>query len=139
MSTKNRVSGATTYSTVKMETEMKGAKLKNSMDLAGGILSYGVDVSRRNWDGERYTTTVATGVESAHTVFLPDVDTTNKALFTQYVASIEALKIQMGARYDDTTIKAHSLSSSSPARAENDFDALSANVLTTYKANVDKK
>lgn len=135
MSTKNRVSGATTYSTVKMETEMKGAKLKNSMNLAGGTLSYGVDVSRRNWDGERYTTTVATGVESAHTVFLPDVDTTNKALFTQYVASIEALKVQMGARYDDTTIKAHSLSSSSPARAENDFDALFANVLATYKAN----
>lgn len=135
MSTKERISGATSYITAKMSSDIEGAKLKNTMDLGGGEFIYGVDASRRNWDGVKYTTTVATGVQGPSSIFIPDVDTTNQALFAQYITTIDAFKLQFGTRYDDTTIKAHKLSSSSTARAKNDYDALSANVLATYKAN----
>lgn len=137
MSTKERVTGSMMYMTVKMNTEMEGAKLKNTMDVAGGELTYGIDVSKRNWDGESYMTTVATGAISSQMDLktIPDVDTTNKALFAQYTKNIDKLNVQVGARYDDTTIKAHRVGQTLVERYESDYDALSANTLLTYKAN----
>ena len=141
MSTKNRVSGAMMYMTAKMNTEMEGATLKNKMDLAGGELTYGIDVSKRNWDGESYMTTVATGaitnLTDSNTI--PDVDTINKAFFAHYEKNIDRVNVQVGARYDDTTIKAHRAGQSLVERYENDYEALSANTILTYKAtdNVD--
>lgn len=141
MSTKNRVAGAMMYMTAKMDTEMEGAKLKNVVNLGGGELTYGIDVSKRNWDGESYMTTVATGASATPTLSntIPDVDTTNKAFFAHYEKNIDRFNIQMGARYDDTTIKAHRAGQSLVQRYENDYDALSANAILTYKAtdNVD--
>jgi len=135
MSTKERVSGTTNYMTAKMNTDIEGAKLKNVMNLGGGELMYGVDASRRNWDGVKYSTNVATGVQGASTVFIPDVDTTNEALFAQYITTIDAIKLQFGTRYDDTEVKANKKVVGSNARDKNDYDALSANVLATFKAN----
>jgi iron complex outermembrane receptor protein len=126
---------AGTYMTAKMNTDIEGAKLKNVMNLGGGEFMYGVDVSRRNWDGVKYSTNFATGVQGASTVFMPDVDTTNEALFAQYITTIDAVKLQFGTRYDDTEVKANKKVVGSNARDTNDYDALSANVLATYKVN----
>lgn len=138
MSNKNRVSGATNYMTAKMYTDMDGAKLKNVTNVGNGELTYGIDVSRRNWDGESYTTNVATGVESAHTSNLPDVDTTNRALFAKYITNLDNVNIQLGTRYDDTSVKAHG-SLTSGLKDRNDYEALSAYAIATLRAseNVD--
>lgn len=136
MSTKYRNSGAISYTTVKMFSDIEGATLKNKMNLAGGELSYGVDTSKRNWDGERYVTTVATGARVyTDLTTMPDVDTTNKALFSKYTTDVGHFNVQAGMRYDDTTIKAHRTGQSLVTRYESDYEALSANTIVTYKAN----
>lgn len=138
MSTKFRVQSMMMtgkYMTADMDTSMKGAKLKNVVNVSGGELTYGIDVSRRNWDGQSYTTTVATGTVSGvrDLLTIPDVDTTNKAFFTHYDKTINRVNLQAGIRYDDTTIKAHRYVAGK--NDENDFNALSANTILTYKAN----
>ncbi len=141
MSNKYRTtSSSTSYTVNKLETEVKGAKLKNVMDLGGGELMYGIDMSKRNWDGKKYTYTIATGAESGITTTgMPDVDTTNKALFAHYDKTIDRINIQAGVRYDDTDIKAHRQGVATVTRYDNDYEALSANTILTYKAtdNVD--
>lgn len=141
MSTKNRAFVGMMYMTAKMDTNIEGATLKNKMDVAGGKLTYGIDTSKRNWDGRSYMTTVETGAISANTALatIPDVDTTNKALFAHYTKTIDKFNIQVGTRYDDTTIKAHRSGQGFVTQYENDYDALSANAILTYKAsdNVD--
>lgn len=134
MSTKNRVAGATNYMTAKMYTDMEGAKLKNVANVGNGELTYGVDISRRNWDGESYMTNVATGIEGAHTSNLPDVDTTNRALFAKYNTNIENVNIQVGSRYDDTTIKANAPVAVG-VRDKNDYEALSFYTIATLRAS----
>lgn len=137
MSTKNRVGGAATYMTNHVTSDMVGAKLKNTMNAGSGKLSFGLDTSKRNWDGEKYSTTVATGVQGVHSVSIPDVDTTNKAVFAKYDTNIGNINLQLGTRFDDSTIKANkAMAGLSPStRMENDYDALSANVLATFKAS----
>ncbi|MDD3342913.1 MAG: TonB-dependent receptor [Sulfurospirillaceae bacterium] len=137
MSTRNRVAGATSYMTNHVTSDIIGAKLKNVMDLGAGKLSFGVDASKRNWDGEKYATAVATGIQGMHSVSIPDVDTKNQALFAKYEANYDNVNVQMGARLDDTSVKATKAMASLPAtvRMENDYNALSANVLTTIKAS----
>lgn len=134
MSTKNRVAGATNYMTAKMYTDMEGAKLKNVANVGNGELTYGVDISRRNWDGESYMTNVATGIEGVHTSNLPDVDTTNRALFAKYNTNIENVNIQVGSRYDDTTIKANAPVAVG-VRDKNDYEALSFYTIVTLRAS----
>lgn len=134
MSTKNRVAGATNYMTAKMYTDMEGAKLKNVANVGNGELTYGVDISRRNWDGESYMTNVATGIEGVHTSNLPDVDTTNRALFAKYNTNIENVNIQVGSRYDDTTIKENAPVAVG-VRDKNDYEALSFYTIATLRAS----
>jgi iron complex outermembrane recepter protein len=140
MSTKNRVWNAGTYWTVKMFTDMEGAKLKNVAKVGNGELTYGVDVSQRNWDAEKYLTNVSTGTRTYTTInTIPDVDTTNRALFAHYTTTIDKVNIQVGTRFDDTTIKANSKPSATVIEDNSDYNALSANTILTYKAtdNVD--
>lgn len=142
MSNKYRIRPSpATYNTTDMDSSIEGAKLKNSMDLGGGELVYGIDTSKRNWDGQSYVTNVATGVVSnvMNLSTIPDVDTTNKALFAHYEKTIDRVNVQAGARYDDTDVKAHRRGQTYVQRYENDYEALSANAIVTYKAtdNVD--
>jgi iron complex outermembrane receptor protein len=142
MSTKYRVQSMMMtgkYMTADMKTKMEGAKFKNVIDVNGGELTYGIDMSRRNWDGKSYTTTVSTGAVTGVTdlTTIPDVDTTNKALFTHYEKKIDRFNVQAGIRYDDTVVKANRYITGK--NDENDYNALSANTIITYKAtdNVD--
>ena len=137
MSTRNRVAGATSYITNHVNSEIIGAKLKNIMDVGDGKLTFGADTSKRNWDGEKYSTNATTGVEGTHSVSIPDVDTTNKALFAKYEKNYGTINVQVGTRLDDSTVKANKTMASLPStvRMENDYDAVSANVLTTIKAS----
>ena len=122
------------YMTHALTTDMKGLKVKNSVDAFGHNISYGIDGSRRNWDGEYSSTNVATGAVTTMRKSIDDVDTKNIGLFVKSKKSFGAIELEMGARYDDTNIQ-----SASTANKENDYNALSANIFANYHANESTK
>ncbi|MDX1809059.1 MAG: TonB-dependent receptor [Sulfurospirillaceae bacterium] len=136
MSTKYRVNSGVNFVnelTSLLTTEMTGAKIINDMDLNGGLFTLGLDASKRNWNGYYIgngTTAGMTGKKS-----IDDVDTINSALFAKYNRNLtKKLNLQFGARYDHTKI-----STANASYEDRYFNALSANVLATYKINTDLK
>jgi len=130
MSTQYRDAGATNYMTHFLTTEMTGVKVKNTLDAFGQTISYGVDGSRRNWDGQYSRTNVASGVETLMRKSIDDVDTTNMALFAKSKKSFGKVDLEMGARYDDTAID-----TASALYKDNDYNSLSANIFAKYHLN----
>jgi len=107
-----------------LTTEMLGAKIKNLVEIYDADLTFGLDASNRNWDGYYTRNNIPTGVSSIH-----NVDTKNAAVFTKYEQTFGAVEVEVGARYDDTTIKPSGL------QRDNDYSALSAYVFTTINAD----
>jgi len=129
MSTQYRVVGEDGYMTHKLTTEMTGVKLKNSVDIIGDReITYGIDGSKRNWDGHYYMTMVSTGMTRDAGISIDDVDTDNIGLFLKSKRESGNLKIEWGARYDDTSVDTQS----STEKDRNFYD-VSANVFATYK------
>ncbi|SFV59897.1 TonB-dependent receptor [hydrothermal vent metagenome] len=137
MSTRYRAiaKGSGKYMTHHLTTEMRGAKLKNSTDAFGGELTYGVDTSQRNWDGE-YTVTTLDGSKPVMTIgkSIDDVDTENVGIFFKGKKSFGAVEVEAGARYDDTSID-----TASTTEKDRDYKSSSASLFATYKANKDTK
>ncbi|MDD2652140.1 MAG: TonB-dependent receptor [Sulfurimonas sp.] len=127
MDTKYRISGATSYSTNHLKTSMQGVKLKNSFEVESYKFLLGLDGSKRTWEGEKYSTNATTGVVTPMGVSLTHTQTDNKAIFAKAEKSFGDLKIQTGARFDTTEIDPDDIT-----KNENDYTALSANVLATY-------
>jgi len=123
------------YMTHHLTTDMRGAKLKNSADAFGADISYGVDTSKRNWDG-KYTVTTIDGSKPIKTIgkSIADVDTDNIGIFFKGKKSFGALDIEGGLRYDDTTID-----TASNQEKDTDFTSSSASLFATYKADKDTK
>ncbi len=134
MSTKYRKAGQTKYMTHSLTTEMTGLKVKNSVDAFGQNISYGVDGSQRNWNGQYSMTNVGTGVVTNMRKSIDDVDTKNVGLFVKSKKSIGKIDIEMGARYDDTSIE--TASTTNPNKS---YNALSANVFANYNLNDNTK
>ncbi|WP_419600339.1 TonB-dependent receptor plug domain-containing protein [Thiolapillus sp.] len=128
MSNRYRLSsgpGSVNEKTHHLETEMQGAKVKNSWDLSDGtVMTVGLDFSRRNWDGAFEGKGMAAKIDGF--VSIDDVDTDNAAIFVEAEKNIESFNLKLGARYDDTTIE--------PAGTQpsNDYSALSAFAFGTY-------
>ncbi|MFA6196918.1 MAG: TonB-dependent receptor [Sulfurimonas sp.] len=131
MDTRYRNSGVANYMTNQLQTTMQGVKLKNSFDILGNKLLVGLDGSKRTWEGEKFSTATATGVEGVHSVSLTHTETNNKALFAKLDKSFGAVDLTLGARYDSTNITPDNV-----ALQDNDYNALNANVITAY--NLDK-
>ena len=131
MDTKYRASGATAYMTAELQTMMRGVKLKNDFDINSYKLQIGLDGSVRTWQGKRYSTNVATGVQGASSVQIPHTATENRAAFTKLEKEFGDLKIEVGARYDSTEITPQDTT----ANQSNDYNAFNANMLTTYSIN----
>ncbi|MDT8338926.1 MAG: TonB-dependent receptor plug domain-containing protein, partial [Sulfurimonas sp.] len=134
MDTKFRVSGKTNYQTNHLKTSMQGVKLKNSFELDSYKFLLGLDGSRRTWEGEKYATDATTGIEGAHSESLTHTQTENKAIFAKAEKSFGDLKIETGARFDSTEI-----TPDDPSKSENDYSALSANIITTYALSAQNK
>lgn len=128
MDTRYRMSGATNYSTNHLKTSMQGVKLKNSFELDTYKFLLGLDGSRRTWEGEKYGTSVATGVVTPMGVSLTPTKTENKAIFAKAQKSFGDLKIEAGTRFDATEIDPDDVS-----KNENEYTALSANIIATYQ------
>ncbi len=127
MDTKYRKSGATSYSTNHLKTSMQGVKLKNGFELESYKFLLGLDGSRRTWEGEKYSTDATSGVVTPLGVSLTHTQTDNKAIFAKAEKSFGNLKIEAGTRFDTTDITPDATSN-----IENDYTALSANILATY-------
>ena len=130
MDTQYRDAGQINYMTHFLTTDMKGLKVKNSVDAFGQDISYGIDSSKRNWDGEYTKTNVASGVVTNMRKSIDDVDTKNVGLFIKSKKSMGAFEVEMGARYDDTSIK-----TASTTNKNNDYNALSANIFVNYQVD----
>ena len=120
------------YMTHHLTTEMTGLKLKNSVDGFGGTVTYGVDTSKRNWDG-KYTVTSTTNAFPVKTIgkSINDVDTDNVGVFLKGKRKLAKVDLEWGVRYDDTTVD-----TKSSTEKDNDYHAFSGDVFATY--NVDK-
>jgi len=137
MSTKYRALANTSgnYMTHHLTTDMKGLKVKNKLNAFGGEVTYGVDTSKRNWDGT-FTVTSLTNAFPVRNIgtSIADVDTKNMGLFIKSKKTIGKVDVEFGARYDDTSID-----TKSSTERDNDYEALSANVFATYKADDETK
>lgn len=117
------------------EATIKGAKIENTLSIAGIKTSVGLDASRRNWDATKGPKT-----NSTRNVMLPDVDTDNIALYATASKSIANLDISGGIRYDDTEITPNkSLRDNATNSAtyfsslkDNDYNNISANLMLKY-------
>jgi len=138
MSTKYRVSSSSVptnpaltdsdnESISKLSTAVDGLSLKNLIELGEADLTVGLDASRRNWDGVY----IGYGTKAAQTgrKSIDDVDTDNIAVFSKLEQSFGKLDLDIGARYDDSTIK------HSGALQDNDYKSVSGYVFTTYNAD----
>lgn len=132
MDTKYRNAGVANYMTNHLKTTMQGIKLKNSYEVQNYKLLFGLDSSRRTWEGEKYRTNVATGIITPQGVSLTHTETDNKAIFTKVQKSIGAFDIEVGARFDSTEITPDSGTS-------RDYSALSANLLASYNISEEQR
>ncbi len=130
MSTEYRTAGAVNYMTNHLTTEMTGLKIKNNFDFNDRSITYGIDTSKRNWDGKYIKTAVATGTKTNIGNSIDNVDTTNLGFFTKCERTIGKTDVEVGLRYDNTNIDTASVT-----ETDRDFNALSANVFATYNAN----
>lgn len=122
------------YMTNQLQTSMDGIKLKNSFDIDSYKFLVGLDASKRMWQGDKFATVTATGMEMPHAVSLPHTETTNQAIFAKLDKTYGDFDLAFGARYDYTEIKPDSAT-----RHDNDYSALSANLTTTYHLNKENK
>jgi len=123
------------YMTHHLTTDMTGIKLKNSVDVFDRSITYGVDTSKRNWDGE-YTVTSTTNAFPVKTIgkSIADVDTDNVGVFLKCERTLGKVDVEWGVRYDDTTID-----TKSTTEKDNDYQAFSGNIFATYNADKDTK
>lgn len=110
-----------------LTTDVDGLKLKNLTSIGDLDLTVGLDASRRNWNG----TYIGYGANSALTgkKSIDDVNTDNIALFSKIEKSFGKLDLDIGMRYDDTTIN------HSGSMKDNDYKSLNVYVFNTYNAD----
>ena len=129
MSTKYRRKAAMMNMTSELKTTMQGVKLKNDFDFDGLKLLVGLDGSKRTWDGfyKNNNTGAITGTSIDMSI------TKNMALFTKLEKSFGDLKIEAGARYDNTKI------TNEAGYNEPDYNSINANLITTYNLSKTNK
>ena len=110
-----------------LTTSVDGLRLKNLMELGEADLTVGLDASRRNWDGSYTKYGMMSNVTGRKSI--DDVDTDNIAFFTKYEQSFGKLDLDLGLRYDDTSIN------TSGAEQDNDYSSLNGYVFATYNSD----
>ena len=123
------------YKTHHLTTDMTGIKLKNSVEAFDRTVTYGIDTSKRNWDGE-YTVTSTTNAFPVKTIgkSIADVDTDNVGAFLKSERTFGKVDLEWGVRYDDTTVD-----TKSTTEKDNDYQAFSGNIFATYNADKNTK
>ncbi len=136
MSTLYRVKGdytdpTKTELTNQLTTEVKGAKITNVFDALGREFAIGLDTSTRNWDGY-YSKSGAAPVPYMFKS-IDDTDTKNNAVFVKCTNIIDAVQLEVGARYDHTKID------TAGTDQDNKYSGLSGNIMATYNSDENTK
>jgi iron complex outermembrane receptor protein len=128
MSTRYRTAAATMGERISsLETQTQGFKIKNAFRVGdSALMTYGVDASRRNWNGH-YEGMGVDGVIS-----IDDVDTDNRAVFIEFEKQYGEIELKAGARYDDTSIET---AGAVPNLQANDYSAFGGYLFATYQMN----
>jgi iron complex outermembrane receptor protein len=116
--------------TSQLQTTMQGVKVKNIFDINAHKLTLGLDGSKRTWTGEYINNITGLPLPSAP-ISIDNALTKNSAIFAKLEKSFGALDVNIGARYDYTTIANDNIT-----QQDNDYTGINANILTTY--NIDK-
>jgi len=111
--------------THKLNTQVDGAKLKNTFDIDNHTITAGIDYSLRNWDGGYYKDGTPLPPAKFHSIW--DVDTKNVAFFVSDKIHMDKLVLDLGLRYDDTSV-----TSENPAQQDNDYTELNGYINGTY-------
>ncbi len=98
-----------------MSSTIYGGKIKNEFGYNGAKIFYGLEASKRNWDGRYYKQYTTNPI--ALNVSIPDVDTNNIGFYTKAKKSYGKFELSGGARYDHTKIDP---SNSDPSKTYND-------------------
>lgn len=106
-----------------MQSKIEGAKLSNLLEVAETDITLGLDTSKRNWNG--YFTNNGNFAGNS----IEDTDTKNVAVFSKFEHSFGAVDVDLGLRYDDTSIKTAGTSQN------NDYSALNGYLFTTLNAD----
>jgi len=113
-----------------LTTKMQGASIKNSFDLDNHTITGGLDYSLRNWDGVYTMNDIPWA--PYHSIY--DVDTENVAFFLKDTIKMGKFVLDLGLRYDDTTI-----SSAYANQLDNDYNELNGYIFGTYHADANTK
>ncbi len=113
-----------------MKTSMQGIKLKNNFQLEKYKLLLGAEASKRTWKGE-YVNNVSGNFLGKS---IDNALTTNEALFATLEKNYAAFNVKIGARYDHSKVQ-----DDNAAHQSNTYDALNANIFTTYALNSENK
>ena len=119
-----------------LTTKVQGAKIKNSFDVDNHTITAGLDYSKRNWDGGYYVNGNPMAGDNFYSI--DDVDTKNVALFLKDKIQMDKLVLDLGLRYDDTSITPAN-NRISLEQPENDYNELTGYILGTYQANTSTK
>ena len=123
MSTFYRISsgpGSANERISKLESEIQGLRVKNVTAIdAGSEIAYGIDTSKRNWDGTYRGYGMSSGITGIKSI--DDVDTKNIGLFAEYERDFDRFNLRVGGRYDDTSIEP-----GSGTLPDNDYNSFSA-------------
>jgi len=111
-----------------LTTDMQGLKLKNTFDIADSKLLLGLDGSQRVWDGHYEINHMAKPWKS-----IDNAQTDNLAVFAKLDKTYGAFDVSYGARYDTTDI------TNDAGLQNNSYNALNANVITTYNLTKNSK
>ncbi|MBD3841545.1 MAG: TonB-dependent receptor, partial [Campylobacterales bacterium] len=115
-----------------LTTDVSGAKIINEMEVMNSLVTVGLDSSKRNWDGSYIGYGQNAGITGRKSI--DDVDTTNNAIFMKAQHNYGKTTIELGARYNDSTI-----STAKPNYADRDFNSLDLNLVASYKTDSNAK
>ena len=138
------IMGGKMYRTHHVESRIKGAKVKNSFELASFVWTIGLDGSVRKWNG----ICLNEPSKTPRQVRIPNVETKNSAIFLKGLKNIDNVSMQIGLRYDNTDIKAKRFDDPTIAniaavqnyykdKHSKNYNDVSANVVVNY--NFDEK
>ncbi|WP_294913689.1 TonB-dependent receptor [Sulfuricurvum sp. UBA5598] len=108
-----------------VDATIKGVRAENTASIAEADVTFGIDLSTRNWNG-----TKGSRLNPYAQVQIPDADTDNVGVYAKALKTFGALDMSGGLRYDDTHVDAdQNLMATAKDR---DYDNVSANVLGRY-------
>jgi iron complex outermembrane receptor protein len=80
-----------------VESTIIGGKIQNEQSTNFAIFTYGIDVYKRNWDGDMYRDDTGSVLNDE---FIPDVDTYNYGVYLKMNKDFDKWLLDVGIRYD---------------------------------------